>query len=370
MMTFSDVHSKYNWEEVKNSILQKTSKDVERAIISDHCSLEDFKAMISPAAEPYLEQMAYRSQQLTLKRFGKTIQMYIPLYVSNECANGCIYCGFNCKNKINRCTLSKDEILEEVKVIKEMGFDNILLVTGEHPAHCGIDYIEEVVTLVQPYFASVSVEIAPMDCDEYIRLKNKGLNSVYVYQETYNKERYPLYHPRGKKSDFHYRLETPDRLGQAEIHRAGLGCLLGLEDWRTDCFFTALHLDYLEHMYWKTKYCISFPRLRPHAGSFKPQYPVSDRQLVQLIFAYRIFDPELEISLSTRENPYFRDNMVGLGITNLSAGSKTEPGGYTHPDKELKQFEVSDDRTVEEIERMLKQKGYEPVWKDWDQCLS
>ncbi|WP_075602683.1 2-iminoacetate synthase ThiH [Saccharicrinis aurantiacus] len=369
-MSFKQVHQQYNWDEVQNSILQKNSSDVERALQSAAPTLEDFKALISPAAEPYLEQMAQKSHQLTLKRFGKTMQMYIPLYLSNECANGCIYCGFNCKNKINRVTLSKEEILQEAAIIKEMGFEHVLLVTGEHPKACGIDYISEVVDLLRDSFANISVEIAPMDVPDYERMQQKGLNTVYIYQETYNKARYPIYHPKGKKSDFNYRLETPDRLGEAEIHRIGVGCLLGLEDWRTDTFFTALHLNYLEQKYWKTKYSISFPRLRPHAGSFEPNSIVNDKQLVQLICAYRIFNQELEISLSTRENPVFRNNMVKLGVTSMSAGSKTEPGGYANPDKELKQFEVSDSRSSAEVSQMIIAQGYEAVWKDWDACFT
>ncbi|WP_066632155.1 2-iminoacetate synthase ThiH [Labilibacter marinus] len=368
-MSFKNIHQQYNWEETTQSIESKTAQDVEFALTKDRIDLEDFKALISPAGENYLEQMAQLSHRLTQKRFGKTIQLYIPLYLSNECANGCIYCGFNCQNKISRHTLNKDEILKEAEIIKSMGFEHLLLVTGEHLRNCGVDYIEEAIQLLRPHFASLSVEIAPMDLPDYNRLQKHGLNTVYVYQETYHKERYSIYHPRGKKADFDYRLETPDRLGKANIHRIGLGCLLGLENWRTDSFFTALHLQYLEKTYWRTKYSISFPRLRPHAGSFEPNYPVNDKQLVQLISAYRIFNGELEISLSTRENPIFRNNMIGLGVTNMSAGSKTEPGGYANPNKELKQFEVSDERSPAEVSGVIQSAGYETVWKDWDQCL-
>ncbi len=368
-MSFYHIHEQYDWDEVTSSIHSKTTFDVEQALNATRPDLEDFKSLISPAAVPYLEQMAQKSFQLTQTRFGKTIQMYIPLYLSNECANGCIYCGFNCKNQIDRCTLSKEQVLDEVKHIKSMGFEHLLLVTGEHPKKCGVDYVEEVLAMLKSEFANLSIEIAPMDLEDYNQLKKHGLNTVYVYQETYNKNKYPEYHPKGKKADFRYRLETPDRIGEAEIHRIGLGCLLGLEDWRTDSFFTALHLNYLEQKYWKTKYSISFPRLRPHVGSFEPNHPLSDRQLVQLICAYRIFNQELEISLSTRENANFRDHMMGIGVTSMSAGSKTEPGGYSNPDKELKQFDVSDDRTSNEIERSIREKGFEAVWKDWDQCL-
>ncbi len=368
-MSFYQVHQQYNWETETQSIYNKTHLDVERALSKDKINLEDFKALISPAAEPYLEQMAQKSHHLTQKRFGKTIQLYIPLYLSNECANGCIYCGFNCKNKIARHTLSKEEVLKEVEIIKAMGFEHLLLVTGEHHKNCGVEYLDEMIEMLRPQFASLSVEVAPLDKEDYDQLQKHGLNTVYIYQETYHKDRYPFYHPKGKKADFRYRLETPDRLGQAEIHRIGLGCLLGLEDWRTDSFYTALHLQYLEKTYWKTKYSLSFPRLRPHAGSFQPNFHVNDKQLVQLICAYRILDNELELSLSTRENPVFRNNMMALGVTNMSAGSKTEPGGYANPDRELKQFEVSDDRSSEEVAAMIQERGYETVWKDWDQCL-
>ncbi len=370
MATFFEEHQKYNWNEVAASIQQKTAMDVEKALAKNQCSLDDFMALISPAAEPYIERMAQKSHYLTLKRFGKTMQMYIPLYLSNECTNGCIYCGFNCRNQINRVTLTMDEVLKEAEIIKSMGFEHVLLVTGEHPKACGIDYIEEVIRLLKPMFANLSVEIAPMDETDYSRLTSYGLNTVYIYQETYNKERYPEYHPRGKKADFRYRLETPDRLGNSEMHRIGVGCLLGLEDWRADSFFTALHINYLERKYWKTKYSISFPRLRPHAGSFKPNSIVSDKNLVQLICAYRLLNQELEISLSTRECPDFRKHMVQLGVTSMSAGSKTEPGGYANPDLHLKQFEVSDARSHIEIAQMIKEQGYEPVWKDWDECFA
>ncbi len=369
-MSFYNIHQQYNWEEVTQSINSKTNSDVERALSKEKIDLEDFKALLSPSAEPYIEQMAQLSNDLTQKRFGNTIQLYIPMYLSNECANGCIYCGFNCKNKITRHTLNKDEILKEVEIIKSMGFEHLLLVTGEHHINCGIDYIESVIKILRPYFASISVEIAPMEQPEYYRLQKHGLNTVYVYQETYHKGRYPIYHPKGKKSDFRYRLETPDRLGKAEIHRIGLGCLLGLEEWRTDSFFTALHLQYLEKTYWRTKYSVSFPRLRPHAGSFEPNHPVNDKQLVQLICAYRIFNNELEISISTRENSELRNHLISLGVTNMSAGSKTEPGGYASPNKELKQFETSDERSPREVCEVIKSRGYETVWKDWDQCLA
>ncbi|MCU4175212.1 2-iminoacetate synthase ThiH [Carboxylicivirga sp. N1Y90] len=364
--TFDQVHASHNWEEIRQSIYSKTESDVEQALNSHNATLEDFKALISPAAEPYLEQMAAKSRAITQQRFGKTIQMYIPLYLSNACANACVYCGFSHDNDIKRITLNKEQVLEEIKVIKDMGFEHLLLVTGEHPADCGFEYLKEIMEVIRPHFSLISIEVQPMLQEHYEQLIELGLHTVYVYQETYNREKYKSYHPKGKKSDFSYRLETSERLGKAGIHKIGIGCLLGLEDWRTDSFFTALHLDYLEKTYWRTKYSISFPRLRPHTGAFQPNHEVNDRQLAQLIMAYRIFNPDVDLSLSTRESKVFRDNMLQLGVTAMSAGSKTEPGGYAVYNKALEQFSVADDRSPDEISRMIQSKGYETVWKDWD----
>jgi 2-iminoacetate synthase len=368
-MTFIPTHQLHQWNDVKASIYAKTAADVEFALSTPNKTLEDFKAMISPAAQPFLEKMAQLSNQITQKRFGKTIQLYVPLYLSNECTNSCVYCGFRHENKTERVTLNEEQILKEVAVIKEMGYEHLLLVTGEHPKRNGFAYLQKMIRLVKPHFALISLEVAPMETHEYKALVDEGLHSVYIYQETYHTDRYPEYHPRGKKADMQYRLETADRLGAAGVRKVGLGCLLGLEDWRTDSFFTALHLNYLEKTWWRTKYSVSFPRIRPFAGSFPPNSIVSDADLLQLICAYRIFNEEVEIALSTREQPKFRDNMVKLGITSMSAGSKTEPGGYAESNKELEQFSVCDDRSPEEFSNMIKKAGYEVVWKDWDGCL-
>ncbi|MEZ5008048.1 MAG: 2-iminoacetate synthase ThiH [Chitinophagales bacterium] len=365
--TFKTIFDQYNWEATLSSIYDKTAVDVEQALANaGHASLEDFKALISPAAMPYLEEMAQLSHQLTMKRFGKTIQLYAPMYLSNECQNICTYCGFSLTNKIARKTLSDKEILEEVKVIKSLGFDHILLVTGEANQTVGVDYIAHAIQLIRPHFSSISMEVQPLDLPEYEALIPMGLNTVLVYQETYHKDAYKTHHPKGKKSNFDYRLDTPDRLGKAGINKIGLGVLIGLEDWRTDSFFTAAHLDYLEKQYWKTKYSISFPRLRPFSGGLTPKVNMSEKELVQLICAYRIFNEDIELSLSTRENQQFRDNAFKLGITTMSAGSKTDPGGYASGQDNLEQFEISDERSPREVSEMISAKGYEPVWKDWD----
>ncbi len=370
MSNFTEIFESYSWDETKQSIYAKNNTDVERALSSPKRTLEDFKALISPAAAPYLEQMAQLSQQLTLKRFGKTVQMYVPLYLSNECNNICTYCGFSYDNKVKRKTLSPMEIMQEVAVIKEMGYNHVLLVTGEANQTVHVDYFKKVLELIRPHFSHISMEVQPLDLEDYQQLTPYGLNTVLVYQETYHQEDYKKHHPKGKKSNFQYRLETPDRLGEAGIHKMGLGVLIGLEDWRTDCFYTALHLDYLEKNYWQTKYSISFPRLRPFSGGLEPKVEMTDRELVQLICAYRIFNEEVELSISTRESEKLRNNIIKLGITAISAGSKTNPGGYAVEPESLEQFEISDERSPAEIAAMITSQGYEPVWKDWDSSLA
>lgn len=369
MMAFKEIFEQYDWEREKESIYAKTGADVERALGKPKRGSEDFKALVSPAAQPYLEPMAQLSRQLTQERFGKTIQLYIPLYVSNECQNICTYCGFSLDNPIRRKTLNDQELLAEAHHVKQMGYDNLLLVSGEANKTVDTGYFRNALKLVAPRFSTTALEVQPLDQGDYEQLIPFGLHSVLVYQETYHREAYKTYHPKGKKSNFFYRLDTPDRLGRAGIHKIGLGILIGLEDWRTDSLFTALHLNYLEKRYWKTRYSISFPRLRPCAGGFSPKTSISDRELVQLICAYRIFNQEAELSLSTRESPVFRDHVIRLGITSMSAGSKTNPGGYTIAPESLEQFEIDDGRSPREIAEMIRRQGYEPVWKDWDRAL-
>jgi 2-iminoacetate synthase len=370
MNSFKNIFENQNWDVVKESIYAKTKKDVLIALSGEKCSLDDFKALISPAAAPFLEQMAQRSQQLTQKRFGKVIQLYVPLYLSNECNNICTYCGFSYDNKVKRKTLSPMEIMQEVARIKEMGYEHVLLVTGEDNLKVDVSYFKMVLQLIRPHFAQISMEVQPLDLEGYLELKSYGLNTVLVYQETYHKEDYKKHHPKGKKSNFNYRLETPERVGEAGIHKIGLGILIGLEDWRTDSFFTALHLSFLEKKFWQSKYSLSFPRLRPFSGGLEPKVAMTDRELVQLICAYRIYNQELELSISTRESETFRNNIIKLGITSISAGSKTNPGGYVVDPQSLEQFEISDERSPAEIAAIIRRQGYEPVWKDWDNCLT
>ncbi|MBI2967522.1 MAG: 2-iminoacetate synthase ThiH [Bacteroidetes bacterium] len=379
MFIFSEILKKHDWIEIRDSIQSKTASDVEAALYKHTPrSLGDFQALISPAAAPYLEEMAQMSSAAAKKRFGKTIQMYIPLYLSNECQNICTYCGFSYHNKIKRITLKDEEIVREAEAIKKMGFEHVLLVTGEAGKKVSMPYFKHALSLIRPFFSNISMEVQPLEEEEYAELIRLGLHSVFIYQETYNRESYSKYHPKGKKSNFDYRLITPDRLGRAGIFKIGLGVLLGLEEWRTDSFFCALHLKYLQKNYWQTKYSVSFPRLRPAAGiqlgSFfengnGTSHFITDRELVQLICAYRLLDPDIELSVSTRESRNFRDHIVKLGVTSISAGSRTNPGGYSLYHESLEQFEINDDRTPSEVASMLEKQGYQAVWKDWDRNL-
>ena len=368
---FSEYLENISWEDTTRSIYAKTAADVQRALAKEHLNVDDFMALVSPAAEPYLEVMARLSRKYTLERFGKTISLYIPLYLTNSCANGCIYCGFQSGNPMKRVILTEEEMINEYKAIRRLGpFENLLLVTGENPAKAGVPYIARALDLAKPYFSNLQVEVMPLKAEEYKELTEHGLNGVICFQETYHRERYKLYHPRGKKSDFEWRVNGFDRMGQAGVHKIGLGALIGLEEWRTDVTMMAHHLRYLQKTYWKTKYSVNFPRMRPSEnGGFQPNVVMNDKQLAQLTFAMRIFDHDVDISYSTRETEQMRNNMATLGVTSMSAESKTEPGGYYSYPQALEQFHVSDERTAVEVEADLKRLGREPVWKDWDQSF-
>lgn len=369
-MDFSKELEKYSWEDTTRQINSKRAADVEQALDKDHLDIDDFMALISPAASKYLEPMAALSRKYTLQRFGKTISMYIPLYITNSCTNFCVYCGFNHDNPIKRIILTEEEIVNELHAIKKLGnFENLLIVTGENPRDAGVEYLERALQLARPLFANLSIEVMPLKSIEYERLTHSGLNGVICFQETYNRARYNVYHPKGMKSKFEWRVNGFDRMGQANIHKIGLGVLIGLEDWRTDVVMMARHLRYLQKHYWQTRYSVNFPRMRPSEGHFQPNVIMDDKELAQLIFAFRIFDHDVDISISTRENATFRKNMIPLGTTSVSAGSKTEPGGYYSYPEALEQFHISDERTPQEVAAEIRQLGYEPVWKDWDNWM-
>ncbi|MCL2891345.1 2-iminoacetate synthase ThiH [Brenneria tiliae] len=367
---FQTVWQRLDWDDLTLRINSKTSRDVERALGAARPDREDFMALISPAAAPYLEPLAQRAQQLTRQRFGNTVGFYVPLYLSNLCSNDCTYCGFSMSNHIKRKTLDDAEILRECAAIKELGFDSLLLVTGEHQRKVGMDYFRRVFPLIRPHFSALMIEVQPLAQEEYAELKTLGLDGVMVYQETYHPATYQQHHLRGQKQDFHWRLATPDRLGRAGIDKIGLGALIGLSDsWRTDCYMVAEHLLHLQQTYWQSRYSVSFPRLRPCAGGIQPASLMDEAQLMQVICAFRLLSPDIELSLSTRESPFFRDHAIPIAINNVSAFSKTQPGGYADNHPELEQFAPHDARRPEEVAQVIRQAGLQPVWKDWDGYL-
>ena len=367
---FSEELSQYSWEETTERIMAKRAADVETALGKQRLTIDDFMALVSPAAAPYLEVMARLSRRYTQERFVKTISMYIPMYITNSCSNSCVYCGFNRHNKFDRVILTPEQIERECRAIRRLApFDNLLLVTGENPRAAGVDYIERALGICRPYFNNLSIEVMPLSSEEYYRLTQAGLNGVVCFQETYNRTNYKLYHPAGMKSDFEWRLGGFDRMGQAGVHKIGMGVLIGLEEWRTDTTMLALHLQYLRKRYWKTRYSVNFPRMRPSEGHFQPNVVISDRELAQLTFAFRIFDHDVDISYSTRECAALRNGMATLGVTSMSAGSKTDPGGYEVYPQSLEQFAVSDERTPAQVAADLRSAGYEAVWKDWDKVF-
>ena len=367
MSSFLESWKRHDFAGTAEAIRAKTTADVRRALgrVRTGLKLDDLQALLSPAARPFLEEMAQLSHRLTVERFGRTMQLFAPMYLSNVCANVCSYCGFSAQNRIPRKVLSDAEMVSDAEVLKAHGFDHVLLVTGES-GRVGTAYLANALRVLRERFSSLSIEVQPLDQADYAALVEEGLSAVLVYQETYDPAVYPKHHLSGPKADMAYRLETPDRLGRAGVKKIGLGALYGLSDWRADAWFTGLHLRYLEKTYWKTRYSISFPRLRPHEGGDIAVTPFDERDLVQTVCAFRLFSQEVELSLSTRECAAFRDRAFRLGFTTMSAGSKTNPGGYASAPESLEQFEIDDARSPAEVAAFLRGQGYEPVWKDWD----
>jgi 2-iminoacetate synthase len=366
-VNFVDAWRRHDFGDVAARIASKTPADVRRALGKPRGSvdLEDFSALLSPAAAPALEDMAQAAHQRTVERFGRTMRLFAPLYLSNACANVCTYCGFSAHNKIRRKVLSDAEMLADAAVLRSHGFDSVLLVTGE-TGRVGRDYLANALRVLRPHFSGLWIEVQPLPEADYASLASDGLSAVLVYQETYDPAAYRRHHLSGPKADMEWRLGTPDRLGRAGIKKVGLGALFGLSDWRADAWFTGLHLRHVETVHWRTKTAVSFPRLRPHEGNAIPVTPFNERDLVQAACAFRLLSPEAELSLSTREGEAFRNKAFRLGFTSMSAGSRTNPGGYSSAPESLEQFEIDDSRSPQEVAAFLRSQGYEPVWKDWD----
>lgn len=363
-MSFFDEISRCDIDSFKELVDSRTDRDIQRALSrKSPCTLDDFASLISEnARKHYLKQMVAKATELTRMRFGRCINMYLPLYLTNLCTNKCAYCGFSASNKFKRVVLTLEEIEDELKAMNQMGYSNILLVSGENSHRAGMPYFREVLPLAKKYAEYLQMEVQPLDTEDYAELITLGLDAVSVYQETYHPECYKKVHLAGKKADMRYRMETPDRLGQAGIDKVGLGALLGLYDWKVDLCALAMHVMYMRDHYWKTNISISFPRLRPATGGYEPAFPVNDAKLLQIICAFRLFDHELDLTISTRESAAYRDLILPVGITALSAGSSTEPGGYAHKGQNLEQWSVNDDRSVDEVVSVMEKSGFDAVF--------
>jgi 2-iminoacetate synthase len=346
-----------------------SAADVSRALAADAPDVWDFAAMLSPEAQARLEEMALRANEVTVQRFGRTVQLYAPLYVSNECVETCTYCSFSRENPIVRRTLTPEEAVGEARLLRDRGFRHLLLVSGEHPRHVSPAYLESILASLAPEVPSLSVEVQPQTEEVYAQWVGGGAEGLVVYQETYDREAYARVHLAGKKKNYDWRLDTPDRGAAGGMKRLGIGALLGLSDWRLEAVHVALHARYLMRQYWKTFVSVSFPRLRPAAYASPGEHPVADRDLAQLFCAIRLLLPDVGLVLSTRESPAFRDGMLRLGVTQMSAGSRTEPGGYSAPEESEEQFSIEDRRSAEEVSRAIRALGYDPVWKDWEAAL-
>jgi 2-iminoacetate synthase len=354
--------------------------------------------LLSPAARNLLESLSIRSHQITLQRFGKVMRLFAPLYLSNECINKCSYCGFSRDNPILRVTLNVDEVGREAKALAYEGFRNLLLVSGEHPKFVSTNYLADCVQALRGIVPSISLEVGPTTQEAYRSMVQAGADGLVVYQETYNRAVYAEMHTAGPKRNFAWRLETPERAYAAGFRRLGIGALFGLSDWRREALCVAAHAQYLLRNCWKSALTISLPRLRPCVGDFQPLTEMSDSDLVQLVCAFRILFPDVGLVLSTREPAKLRDGLIPLGITLMSAGSHTEPGGYTGAGREklhqtdrgriielidhlpahagrpvaaaTEQFKIADERSPKEIADSVRRLGYEPVWKDWEPVLT
>jgi 2-iminoacetate synthase len=377
--------------------LNASSAAVRESMAKSAHSLNDFACLISPAATSFLEPLSLRSHQITRQRFGKVMRLFAPLYLSNECINHCSYCGFSRDNPILRLTLSVDEVRREAQALLDQGFRNLLLVSGEHPKFVSTSYLVDCVQVLHRITPSISLEVGPMSKEVYRSMVEAGADGLVAYQETYDRHVYAQVHTAGPKRNFEWRLETPERAYAAGFRRLGIGALFGLSDWRRDAICVAAHADYLLRNCWKAALTISLPRLRPCAGDFQPLTRMSDQDLVQLVCAFRLVFPDVGLVLSTREPAKLRDGLIPLGITLMSAGSHTAPGGYTGAGKEklhqtergrivkvdetasirskpdtaaTEQFKIADSRSPKEIADLVRRLGYEPVWKDWDPVLT
>ncbi|PHR24501.1 MAG: 2-iminoacetate synthase ThiH [Desulfotalea sp.] len=367
-MSFNNVIKEFEGFDFPAFFETVTDSDVERVLGKEKLNNMDFLILLSEKAAKFLEPMARKSHQVTVQYFGRTIHLFVPLYISNFCSNECTYCGFNIKNSIKRRKLSLEEVEAEAVAIAKTGIQHLLLLTGEAHQVTPVSYLVDVVKCLKKHFASVSIEIFPMDECDYRSLKAVGVDGLTVFQEVYDKKIYKSVHLSGQKSDYLYRLNAPERGAKAGYRNVNIGCLMGLGEPRSEAFFTGMHGRYLEDNYLHTEVSLSLPRFNPAEGDFVPPFTVNDKTFVQFLCAFRLFLPRAGISVSTRESALFRDNLISLGVTRYSAGSCTGVGGYAVEDhSQTPQFEITDERSVEDVVAAIVRHGYQPVYKDWDQ---
>lgn len=344
-----------------------TAKDVKEALAAETCSVDNFKALLSPAALPFLEEIAQKAQKETRKHFGNSVAIFTPLYIANYCENYCVYCGFNCHNKIKRAQLNAEEIEKEMQAIAETGLEEVLILTGESPNKSSVEYIGEACKIAKKYFKLIGLEVYPMDSKDYAYLHECGADFITVFQETYNSDKYKTLHLGGRKRIFPYRLNAQERAIMGGMRGVGFAALLGLDDFRKDALATGMHAYLLQKKYPHAEIAFSCPRLRPIINNDKinPK-DVHEPQLLQIICAYRIFMPFASITISTRECERFRDNIIQIAATKISAGVNVGIGGHSQEEeKGDEQFEISDGRSVDEIYQMIEDNGMQPVMTDY-----
>ncbi|HHV29071.1 MAG TPA: 2-iminoacetate synthase ThiH [Clostridium sp.] len=364
-MSFYERYLEYKNFDFEGFFNKVTDRDIVNIMNKDRLTELDFLMLLSEKAANYLEPLAQKAKKLTLQNFGKVIFLYTPMYLANYCVNQCVYCGFNITNSIKRRKLTLEEVEKEAEAISSTGLRHILILTGESRKESSVQYIKDCVKILRKYFRSISIEVYPLDENEYVQLIDAGVDGITLYQEVYNEEKYKKLHLKGPKRNYLHRIDAPERACRASMRSVNIGALFGLHDWRTEAFYAGIHADYLQDKYTDVEISLSLPRIRPHCGSFMPDCKVEDRDLVQIMISYRLFMPRAGITISTRESERLRNNLIGLGVTKMSAASSTEVGGHSLENRSEGQFDISDKRNVEEMKEMIYSKGYQPVFKDW-----
>lgn len=367
-MSFYNKISHYKEFDFEKFLHNVTENRIEKILNKDYIDEEDFLCLLSKKASNFLEKMAQKAKGISLRNFGRSVVLYTPMYLANYCENKCIYCSYNTENHIVRKKLTLEEVEKEAKAIYDTGLRHIIILTGESRYHTPVSYIKDCVKVIKKYFSSICIEVYALEEEEYAELVEAGVESFTMYQEVYNEKIYKQVHLQGPKKDYRYRLDAPERAAKAGMHSISVGALLGLDDWRREAFFSGLHVKYIQDNYPSIELTLSIPRIRPHVGGFNGIIEVSDKEAVQILLAYKIFIQRAGINITTRERAEFRDNLIPFGVTKISAGVSTEIGGHSKEDKGESQFEIADNRSVNEVKKALLNMGYNPVFKDWQRA--